>query len=77
LVYTPKYYPLRFHLCSQLIRICSETHKFIPILPYYLDILNKHNFNKKTSKLSMKPLDFSCCLKVSILLICFCRNLWT
>jgi len=65
LVYTPKYYPLRFHLCSQLIKISSDTKKFIPILPYYLDILNKYNFSKKSSKLSMKPIDFSCCLKVS------------
>ena len=41
------------------------TGKFVPILPYYLDILSGYNFGKKTSKVSMKPMDFSCVVKCS------------
>merc|ERR1711974_287137 len=33
--------------------------------PYYLDILNGQNFAKKGQKLSMKPMDFSCVLRLS------------
>ena len=39
--------------------------KFVPILPYYLDILSGYNFGKKTAKVSMKPMDFSCIVKCS------------
>ena len=38
---------------------------FIPVLPFYLDILSSFNFSKKSKKASMKPLDFSCILKLS------------
>ncbi len=65
LVYTPKYYPVRFHLCQMLTQLSSKTGKFIPILPYYLEILQTHNFNKKTNKVSMKPVDFGCILRLS------------
>merc|ERR1719273_2415095 len=63
--YTSKYYPLRFHLTSLLIQLSNETGKFIPTLPYYLDILNGQNFAKKGQKVSMKPMDFSCVLRLS------------
>ena len=63
--YTSKYYPLRFHLTRFLIHLSNETGKFIPPLPYYLDILNGQNFAKKGQKLSMKPMDFSCVLRLS------------
>ena len=65
LVYTMKYYPLRFHLCSMLTQLSRETGKHVPVLPYYLEILEQTNFNKKTSKVSMRPVDFSCILKLS------------
>ncbi|TRY67512.1 hypothetical protein TCAL_05506 [Tigriopus californicus] len=65
LVYVAKYYPLRFHLCSMLSRLGHDTGKFIPVLPYYLDVLNRYNFNKKTSKVSMKPVDFGNILRIS------------
>lgn len=65
LVYVAKYYPLRFHLCSMLSRLSHDTGKFIPVLPYYLDVLNRYNFNKKTSKVSMKPVDFGNILRIS------------
>ena len=63
--YTSKYFPLRFHLSRLLIQLSEQTGKFIPILPYYLDILNTFNVGKKAPKQSMKPLDFSCVLRLS------------
>ena len=65
LVYVSKYYPLRFHLCSILSKLSAESGKFIPVLPYYLEILNKYNFNKKTTKVSMKPVDLGNILRIS------------
>ena len=63
--YSSKYYPLRFHLARLLVRLSDQTGKYIPILPYYLDILNTQNLGKKSSKLTMKPMDFSCVLRLS------------
>merc|ERR1719273_1760571 len=63
--YTSKYYPLRFHLSRYLIQLSNETGKFIPTLPFYLDVLSGQNFAKKGQKLSMKPMDFSCVLRLS------------
>jgi nucleolar complex protein 2 len=63
--YTSKHYPLRFHLAKLLNQLSLSTGKFIPILPYYLDILNGQNFGKKSTKLTMKPMDLSCVLRLS------------
>ena len=65
LVPTPKYYPLRFHCAKILREISASTATFIPILPIYLEVLNNFNFSKKSRKASMKPLDFSCILKLA------------
>ena len=65
LIPTPKYYPLRFHCATILRDISSTTGTFIPVLPLYLEVLNTFNFKKKSKKVSMKPLDFSCILKLS------------
>merc|ERR1719305_390252 len=65
LVPTPKYYPLRFHCAKILREISASTATFIPILPIYLEVLNNFNFGKKSRKASMKPLDFSCILKLA------------
>ena len=65
LVSTGKYFPLRFHCATILGNISSSTGTFIPVLPLYLDILNTHNFEKKSKKVSMKPMDFSVILKLS------------
>ena len=66
LVYTQvSYYPFRFHLSRLLIQLSAATGKFVPILPYYLDILSGYNFGKKAAKASMKPMDFSCIVKCS------------
>ncbi len=64
LVYTSRYFPLRFHLCDVLTRLSVDTGVFIPVLPHYLEVLGGFNFNKKTSKVSMRPIDFSCVLKI-------------
>ena len=65
LVPTAKYYPLRFH-CARILReVSSNTGTFIPVLPFYLEVLNSYNFGKKSKKVSMKPIDFSCILKLS------------
>jgi len=65
LVPTPKYYPLRFHCAKILRELSASTATFIPILPIYLEVLNNFNFGKKSRKASMKPLDFSCILKLA------------
>jgi len=65
LIPTSKYFPLRFHCARILATISATTGTFIPVLPFYLEVLNTHNFNKKAKKASMKPIDFSCILKLS------------
>ena len=65
LVPTGKFFPLRFHCASILSELSVATGTFIPVLPIYLDVLNNFNFDKKTKKVSMKPLDFSTVLKLS------------
>merc|ERR1719350_873082 len=65
LVPTPKYYPLRFHCAKILREISASTATFIPVLPIYLEVLNTFNFGRKSKKVSMKPLDFSCVLKLA------------
>ncbi|XP_069679177.1 nucleolar complex protein 2 [Periplaneta americana] len=65
LVPTAQYYPLRFHCVQMLIQLSKQTATFIPILPFLLEVLNGFNFNKPHKKVSMKPLDFSCILRLS------------
>jgi len=62
---TARYFPMRFHLCDMLSQLTTATKVFVPVLPHYLEVLNTYNFNKKTTKVSMKPIDFSCILKVT------------
>jgi len=65
LVPITKYYPLRFHCAKILREVSSNTGTFIPVLPFYLEVLNTYDFNKKSKKVSMKPIDFSSILKLS------------
>ncbi|KAI4457211.1 nucleolar complex 2 and rad4-related [Holotrichia oblita] len=65
LIPTVQYYPLRFHLTELLIEFSSSTQIFIPILPFLLEILTSYDFNKKHQKVSMKPLQFLCILRLS------------
>ncbi|XP_050670288.1 nucleolar complex protein 2 homolog [Leptidea sinapis] len=65
LVPTHQYYPLRFHCVEILINLSKDTDNFIPVLPYLTEVLSTYDFNKKHKKVSMKPLDFSCILRLA------------
>ncbi|XP_076266576.1 nucleolar complex protein 2 [Rhynchophorus ferrugineus] len=65
LVPTAQYYPLRFHVVQILIDFTKDTKVFIPILPFLLEVLTSYNFDKKHQKISMKPLHFTCLLRLS------------
>jgi len=65
LVATGKYYPLRFHVVSIMNQLAAGSGVYIPQLPFLLEIMQNYKFDKKASKVSMKPLDLSCVLRVS------------
>lgn len=65
LVPTAQFFPLRFHLIQTLIQLSKETRTFIPVLPFILEVFNSSTFNKKHSKVSMKPLQFTCILRLN------------
>ncbi|KAL0894936.1 hypothetical protein ABMA27_013433 [Loxostege sticticalis] len=65
LVPTHQYYPLRFHCVEILISLSKESNTFIPILPFLVEVLTSYDFNKKHKKVSMKPVDFSCILRLA------------
>lgn len=65
LIPTAQFFPLRFHLINTLIQISKETRTFIPVLPFVLEIFNSNTFNKKSLSVSMKPLQFTCILRLS------------
>lgn len=65
LVPTEQYFPLRFHCARLLIGLSKNTGTFIPVLPFLLEILSSYDFNKPHKKVSMRPLDFSCILRLS------------
>ncbi|XP_050311037.1 nucleolar complex protein 2 homolog [Anthonomus grandis grandis] len=65
LVPTAQYYPLRFHIVQVLIDFTKESDVFIPVLPFLLEVLTSFDFNKKHQKVSMKPLRFTCLLRLS------------
>jgi len=65
LIPTVQYLPLRFHCVSMLTKLSKETGKFIPVLPHILEVLSIVDFQKKHSKTSMKPMDFTCILRLS------------
>ena len=46
-------------------QLSDSSGVFIPILPFLLEVLQNYKFDKKASKVSMKPLDLSCVLRVS------------
>ena len=62
---TASFYPLRFHLAKMLTKLSSESGKFVPVLPFYLNVLSTCKFDRRTTKMSVKPVDFSCILKIS------------
>ncbi|KAG8221939.1 hypothetical protein J437_LFUL002498 [Ladona fulva] len=64
LIPTAQYFPLRFHIVRILTHLSAETGIYIPVLPFLIEVLN-FNFNKKHTKVSMKPLNFTCILRLS------------
>lgn len=65
LIPTAQFFPLRFHCIRSLIQLSRETRTFIPVLPFILEVLKSNTFNQRHSKVSMKPLTFSCILRLS------------
>lgn len=70
----PAFYPMRFHLCRLLSNLSAVTGLFVPVLPYYLEILNSYGGFMRSkkggpggagAKVSMRPMDFSCIVRVS------------
>lgn len=65
LVPTAQYFPLRFHVVQILIDLSKETEVFVNVLPFLLEVLTTYDFNKSHQKVSMKPLHFTCLLRLS------------
>lgn len=65
LIPTAQYFPLRFHCLQSLIELAKSTHSFIPVLPLILEVLRSNTFNKKHTTVSMKPLQFTCILRLN------------
>ncbi|GMK58135.1 hypothetical protein CspeluHIS016_0501670 [Cutaneotrichosporon spelunceum] len=55
-----RYFPLRFHILSSLIRLVSLTETYIPLAPFLLEILDSAEFRKANpKKATLKPLDMA------------------
>lgn len=65
LIPTAQYFPLRFHCIRSLIQLSKRTRTFIPVLPFILEVFKSNTFNQRHSKVSMKPLSFTCILRLS------------
>ncbi|KAL9925747.1 nucleolar complex protein 2 homolog [Glossina fuscipes] len=65
LIPTAQYFPLRFHCLQVLISLSKGTNTFIPVLPLILEVLRSNTFNGKHTSVSMKPLQFTCVLRLN------------
>uniref|UniRef100_A0A034WDR2 Nucleolar complex protein 2-like protein n=1 Tax=Bactrocera dorsalis TaxID=27457 RepID=A0A034WDR2_BACDO len=65
LIPTAQYFPLRFHCVKILIALARETRIFIPILPLVIEVLRSNTFNRKHMVASMRPLQFTCILRLN------------
>lgn len=65
LIPTAQFFPLRFHCIQTLVQLSKQTRTFIPVLPFILEVLNSNTFGSKHSKTSMKPLQFTCILRLN------------
>ncbi|XP_053961794.1 nucleolar complex protein 2 homolog [Anastrepha ludens] len=65
LIPTAQYFPLRFHCIKVLITLAKETHIFVPVLPLILEVLRSNTFNRKHTTASMRPLQFTCILRLN------------
>ncbi|KAH8377346.1 hypothetical protein KR093_004978 [Drosophila rubida] len=65
LIPTAQYFPLRFHCLQSLISLAKETNTYVPILPLIVEVLRSNTFNRKHTSVSMKPLQFTCILRLN------------
>ncbi|CAD6998465.1 nucleolar complex protein 2 homolog [Ceratitis capitata] len=65
LIPTAQYFPLRFHCIKVLISLARERRTFIPVLPLILEVLRSSSFNSKHTVASMRPLQFTCILRLN------------
>ncbi|KAH8324412.1 hypothetical protein KR074_006747 [Drosophila pseudoananassae] len=65
LIPTAQYFPLRFHCLQTLISLAKETNTYIPVLPLIVEVLKSNTFNRKHTAVSMKPLQFTCVLRLN------------
>ncbi|KAH8323531.1 hypothetical protein KR067_013064 [Drosophila pandora] len=65
LIPTAQYFPLRFHCLQTLISLGRETNTYIPVLPLIVEVLKSNTFNRKHTAVSMKPLQFTCVLRLN------------
>jgi len=59
------YFPLVFHICTILTNLSRHTETFIPVLPFLLEVLNSTPLDKKHKRMSLKPFNWLCMLKLS------------
>lgn len=62
---TAQYFPYRFHCTQILIDIMKGTDQFIPVLAYLLEPLRNNTFNRKHTAVSMRPIQFTCILRLN------------
>ncbi|XP_030380631.1 nucleolar complex protein 2 homolog [Scaptodrosophila lebanonensis] len=65
LIPTAQYFPLRFHCLQALITLATETNIYIPVLPLIIEVLKSNTFNKKHTAVSMRPVQFTCILRLN------------
>ncbi|KAJ2452710.1 Nucleolar Complex 2 protein [Coemansia sp. RSA 2424] len=64
LVPTAKYFPLRIHCISQLLRLSSATGIYIPVLPMIIEVLESPEFlSRRPINSTLKPLSLDSQLK--------------
>jgi hypothetical protein len=61
----PKYYPMRLKICSALIRVGFHAKVWIPLAPFYLDILTRKELYKTSNKGGDQPFEWDTTIKVS------------
>src|SRR5205814_407056 len=64
LIPTAQYFPLRFQLIRSLLRISLATGTYIPLASSLLEVLNSAEMRKPPKPSTLKPLDFSVCIRV-------------